>query len=320
MKQVTVNRNDAGQRLDKFLDKFLIGMPKSMLYKAIRKKRVKVNGKKGELSQKLSEGDVLQLYINDEFFREEQREVPIWLNTPPKLNIVFEDGNLLIVDKPSGLVAHANSASGQDSLIGRICAYLYQSGEYQPEREHTFAPALCHRIDRNTSGLVIAAKNAAALRMMNEKIRAKEVKKFYLCRTQGIPEEENATLTNWLVKDSKTNRVQVYDTAADAECSALDGKAVKAVTRYRVLRREGRAAIIEAELLTGKTHQIRAQMAYAGYPLVGDVKYGAAKNGQRDYQHLRAYRLVFDFQTDAGVLNDLKGKEIMADWRDTFGE
>ena len=313
MKQVTINQNDAGQRLDKFLDKFLIGMPKSMLYKAIRKKRVKVNGKKGELSQKLNEGDVLQLYINDEFFREEHHEIPGWLNLPPKLNIVFEDENLLIVDKPSGLVAHADSTGGQDSLIHRICAYLYQSGVYCPEQEHTFAPALCHRIDRNTSGLVIAAKNAVALRMMNEKIRTKEVKKFYLCRTEGVPKKESGMLTNWMIKDSKTNRVQVYDTAAEAEIYALNRKAVKAVTRSRVLRREENTAIVEAELLTGKTHQIRAQMAHAGFPLVGDVKYGASKNGKKEYQHLRAYRLIFDFQTDAGVLNELKGKEITAD-------
>lgn len=313
MKQVTVNQNDAGQRLDKFLDKFLIGMPKSMLYKAIRKKRVKVNGTRGELSQKLNEGDVLQLYINDEFFREEHHEIPGWLTLPSKLNIVFEDENLLIVDKPSGLVAHADSTGGQDSLIRRICAYLYQSGVYCPEQEHTFAPALCHRIDRNTSGLVIAAKNAVALRMMNEKIRTKEVKKFYLCHTEGVPKKESGMLTNWLIKDSKTNRAQVYNTAAEAEIYALDGKAVKAVTRYRVLRREGNTAIVEAELLTGKTHQIRAQMAHAGFPLVGDVKYGASKNGKKEYQHLRAYRLIFDFQTDAGVLNELKGKEITAD-------
>nr|QGT51148.1 pseudouridine synthase [uncultured Firmicutes bacterium] len=320
MKQVCINQNDAGQRLDKFLDKFLVGMPKSMLYKAIRKKRVKVNGKKGELSQRLNEGDILQLYINDEFFREEQREIPAWLTVSPKLKIVFEDENLLIVDKPSGLVAHASAANGQDSLIGRICAYLYQKGDYHPERENTFAPALCHRIDRNTSGLVIAAKNAAALRMMNEKIREKEVRKFYLCRTEGIPQPNSGTLTNWMIKDSKTNRVQAYDTAAEAVRSAEGGKAVKAITRYQVLRQEGKTALVEAELLTGKTHQIRAQMAHAGYPLFGDVKYGAEKNGRKDYQQLRAYRLIFDFQTDAGILNGLKGKEIRADLGEFGGE
>lgn len=313
MRQVTVNQNDAGQRLDKFLDKFLVGMPKSMLYKAIRKKRVKVNGKKGELSQKLCEGDILQLYINDEFFAEERADVPSWLNIPPRLKVVYEDENILIADKPSGLVAHADAARGEDSLLGRICAYLYQSGEYKPESEHTFAPALCHRIDRNTSGLVIAAKNAAALRMMNEKIRKKEVRKFYVCRAEGEIRPKNGILTGYLVKDGARNLVRVYDDEAEAKRLNPGVKVSKAVTEYRVLSSQAGQTVAEVELHTGRTHQIRAQFAHIGHPLLGDVKYGAKKNGEKEYQQLRAYRLVFDFEGDAGVLSGLKGMEIKAD-------
>lgn len=307
MRKITVNQNDAGQRLDKFLEKYLVGMPKGLLYKAFRKKRIKVNGKKGEISRRLEAGDVLELYLNDEFFRQEQLAVPAWLTQPAALRIVYEDAQLLIADKPSGLPAHAES--GKDSLLARIQAFLYQKGEYRPLEEHTFAPALCHRIDRNTSGLVIAAKTAEALRTMNEKIRLREVEKFYLCRTEGVPQPESGMMENYLRKNFQTNTVQVFDTPRE--------NSVLARTGYRVLKKEGGFALVEAELFTGRTHQIRAQFAHAGCPLAGDVKYGARKNGGQKFQQLRSWRLRFAFRTPAGCLEYLNGMEFTAqgvDW------
>lgn len=296
MRSFAVGRNDAGQRLDKFLTKLLKNAPKGMLYKWIRKKRVKVNGKKCEIGYVLCEGDFLELYINDEFFGAEKKAAE-YLSGNAEVSVVFEDENILIVDKPSGMKAH----DGDDSLLSRICAYLYQKGEYDPQCERTFAPALCNRIDRNTSGLVIAAKNAAALREMNEKLRNRQVRKLYLLRTEKCISPAEGEIRGYVKKDEATRKMKFSFKPFD------DAKLC--VTKYRALDTEG---LIEAELLTGRTHQIRASFAAIGYPLCGDVKYGAGKNGGNTYQELRAYKLIFAFEPSGGVLDELSGKTVEA--------
>ena len=184
MKTITIGTNDAGQRLDKFLIKTFPNLPKSMLYKSIRKKDIKCNGKRCEISTHLQVNDTLTLYLKDEFFQKEEKEYD-FLKAPVKLNVVYEDDNIMLVDKKPGLIVHPDENYHFDSLIARIQHYLYDKGEYQPEQEASFAPALINRIDRNTGGIVMAAKNAETLRIMNEKVKKREIDKYYLCIVHG---------------------------------------------------------------------------------------------------------------------------------------
>ena len=302
MKKIVVGGNDAGQRTDKFLTKLLYGVPAGMIYKWLRKKRVKVNGKRADGAYRLADGDVLELYINDEFFAENEKRraaLPAYLLEGRELRVVYEDGNILVADKPSGLSAHSPFGTDGDCLIYRIQAYLYQKGEFDPRTENTFSPALCNRIDRNTSGLVIAAKNAAALRGINEKIRNREIEKYYILRTEGVMSPRSGTLEGYILKDEKTHSVKFFKNEVKG--------AKRAATEYRVLDDGG---LTEVRLLTGRTHQIRASFAAAGHPLCGDVRYGAQKNGGKDFQDLRAYKIVFSFKTPSAELGYLDGKAI----------
>ncbi len=289
MKQIQINSNDAGQRLDKFLIKYFKNLPQSMIYKWLRKKKIRLDGKHPKNDVFLAEGSVLQLYVNDEFFPE-KKEIPSWYETLPPPKIVYEDSNILIADKPSGICAH----DGENSLINMILAYLYRKGEYDPLVENTFSPALCHRIDRNTSGLVIAAKNAPALRFFNEKIRLREIEKIYFLRIEGAIPQKEGVIKGYIKKDEKLNKVLFSDKEASG------GKL--AITAYKQV--DGG---IEARLITGRTHQIRASFAHIGCPIIGDVKYGASKNGRNDYQELQARKLIFKFN-DSGDFAYLCGK------------
>lgn len=291
MKQITITKNDANQRLDKFLVKFMPLLPKSMLYKSLRKNCVRVNGKHvKDGAYMLKEGDELSLYFKDEFFQKEE----VHIGENDNIDVVYEDDNIIVVNKSAGLVVHADDKNTGDTLIARIHSYLYKKGLYDPSKEQSFTPALCNRLDRNTSGLVIAAKNATALRIINEKIKEREIKKYYLCITEGVPPKKSDTLTSRLTRDEK--KVHLSD----------DGEK-EIVTKYRILSTDGERALLEIELLTGRTHQIRAQMAHIGCPLEGDVKYGASR---KDGYKLCSYRLEFDFTSDAGELEYLKGKII----------
>ena len=189
MREFTIGKNDAGQRLDRFVAKNLPLLPPALLQKYIRLKRIKVNGKGSKRDVRLETGDILQLYINDEFFDKPNEENLFLTVFKPQLNIVYEDENLLLVDKRPGMSVHADETEKVNTLINHIQAYLYQKREWNPKWENAFAPALCNRIDRNTGGIVIAAKNAETLRIINEKIRAHELEKSYLCITVGRPKQ-----------------------------------------------------------------------------------------------------------------------------------
>ena len=303
MREIIISENDAGQRLDKFLTKSMPLLPQSMLYKGLRKNCVRINGKHiRDGSVKLTAGDCLTLYFKDEFFEKPEAD-SAYLTLTPKLNIVYEDENILLVDKPQGMVVHADESGDVNTLIAHIQAYLYRKGEYIPEREQSFAPALCNRIDRNTGGLVIAAKNAQTLRIMNDKIKNREIKKLYLCMVCGSPKQKSGTLTGYLFKDEKKKQVYVYPV------SKKGSKTI--VTKYRVLAEKDGFSLVEAELLTGRTHQIRAHFASVGHPLLGDGKYGDNRVNKRMHvtqQALYSYKLQFTFTTDAGILNYLNGK------------
>lgn len=301
MKEIQIRKNDAGQRLDRFVGKAVPLLPESLLQKYIRLKRIKRNGKGAKRDVRLVEGDVLQLYINDEFF-ERPTEENAWLKiATPRLDIVYEDENILLADKKPGVLCHSAGEWSWDTLISNIQAYLRQSGEWDPKAENAFTPALCNRIDRNTGGIVIAAKTAEALRILNQKIRDRELDKRYLAVVEGTPRPETGVLKGYLFKDAVKNRVFVTDTPQKG--------AKTCETRYRTLTKRGGLSLVECELITGRTHQIRAQFAHAGHPLLGDGKYGKLDpHADRRYQALYSYRLTFCFTTDAGVLASLNGR------------
>lgn len=303
MKEICVKKNDASQRLDRFVGKAVPLLPESLLQKYIRLKRIKVNGKGAKRDTRLAEGDVLQLYINDEFFEKPREENSYLKVSTPKLRIVYEDDNILLCDKPSGVLCHSAGEWDYNTLIANIQAYAYQKGEWNPREENSFAPALCNRIDRNTGGIVIAAKNAEALRVMNDKIRDREIEKYYLCAVVGRPKPPEGKLEGFLFKDASKNQVYVHEKPVPG------GKT--AVTYYRVLESANGLSLVECRLGTGRTHQIRAQMAHAGWPLLGDGKYGTEKVNRayaEDGQALYSYKVEFTFPTDALALSYLKGK------------
>ena len=303
MKEITVGKNDAGQRLDRFVGKSVPLLPDSLLQKYIRLKRIKVNGKGSKRDVRLAEGDMLQLYINDEFFEKPKEENSYLKVGKPRIDIVYEDENILLADKKPGVLCHSAGVWDYNTLIANIQAYLAQKGEWRPKEENSFAPALCNRIDRNTGGIVIAAKNAEALRIINDKIRDREIEKYYLCAVHGRPKPESGRLEDQLFKDAAKN--QVYIKKAEAGTKT-------AITEYKTLCSKGPLSLVECRLLTGRTHQIRAQMSHAGWPLLGDGKYGSEqfnkKYGEKG-QALYSYRLIFEFPTDAGILNYLRGRE-----------
>ncbi len=301
MKTVVINGNDAGQRLDKFLGKYCINMPQSLMYKAIRKKRIKVNGKKSEISYRLCDGDVVDMYINDEFF-EQQEYNSSYRTLQPRLNIVYEDENIILMDKPVGLIVHDDDTEKVNTLLNHMKAYLYRKGDYNPDDENSFAPSLCNRIDRNTGGIVIAAKNAITLKVINDKIKSREIKKFYMCLVQGRLDKKAETLTGYLVKNTDQNRVYIHDTPQ------RNGKSI--ATRYKVVLEGRLTSLVEVELLTGRTHQIRAHFASIGHPLAGDGKYGTNEFNKKvgmKTQALYSYKLKFEF-SDENHLSYLNGK------------
>lgn len=303
MKEIQIRKNDAGQRLDRFVGKAVPLLPESLLQKYIRLKRIKRNGKAAKRDVRLVEGDVLQLYINDEFF-EKPTEHNAWLKiATPRLDIVYEDENILLADKKPGVLCHSAGEWSWDTLISNIQAYLRQTGEWDPKAENAFTPALCNRIDRNTGGMVIAAKNAETLRIINEKIRLREIDKRYLCITVGRPKPPEGRIECFLLKDEQKKQVAVYHKPVPG------GKT--AVTDYRTLETRGELSLVEVGLETGRTHQIRASFADLGCPLLGDGKYGRGDVNRRygeTRQALYAYELTFDLPTDAGILNYLRGR------------
>lgn len=306
MHEIKVGKNDAGQRLDKFITKAL-DIPMSLLYKSIRTKKIKLNRKRAEISDKLCEGDTIQCFLPDEFFDKKVTK-NTFENVTPHLDIVYEDENIILINKRPGVSVHEDEKGSTNTLITHVQAYLFAKGEYNPDDEQSFAPALCNRIDRNTSGIVIAAKNAVALRVMNEKIKNREIDKFYLAAVHGTPNLESATIKGYLKKDEKNNMVKVW--AKDPKNGAKE-----IITKYKVIAKAKDTSLLEVELLTGRTHQIRAHMAFIGHPLVGDGKYGINREDRQKgykYQALCSYKLRFNFnkgiQTELDYLNNKEFK------------
>ena len=307
MKEFTATSNDAGVRLSRFVQSVTVGLPTSLLYKSFRNKRIKVNGKRAAPEDRLAAGDLVQLYINDEFFPSgtaAPRPAKPPRTRQPDVQVVYEDENIAVLYKPAHLLCHSDR-TGDANLVDAFTQYLAGKGEYLPGGENRFAPALCNRLDRGTEGLVIAAKNYAALRDMNEIIRTDRLKKEYYTITVGIP--PRGRFTAWWEHDEKANKVSIHAHPDQA------GHRKQIVTDVDVLRTAGPYALCRIGLVTGRTHQIRAHLAYLGRPVLGDIKYGNRKANQRAgarTQALCAVRISFLDIPKENTLHYLTGKVI----------
>lgn len=311
MDKLIIGDNDGGQRLDRFLRKYLKGAPLSYIYKIIRKD-VKVNGKRAKNDTMLFPGDELTLYIKSEeiegFSAKKEREGKVRRS----FSIVYEDENILIAAKPQGLLTHGDGKEKKNTLVNQVIDYLIQKGDYIPRIEKSFTPAAVNRLDRNTTGLVLFGKNSAALRELNAMVREKNaLRKYYLTVVSGILENE-VHLTGNLVKDEEKNTVKILNAEGDGQ----EGRYVETIARP--LTHSGGLTLTEVELITGRTHQIRAHMASIGHPVIGDTKYGSedinAKISKRfglNSQFLHAYRLTFE--APQGELLYLKGRSFYAE-------
>lgn len=291
MREFTVNKNDSGQRLDKFITKLMPKLPNSMMYKGFRKNCVKLNGKHAKDGAVfIGEGDVITLYFREEFFE----DTPSFKYVKPKLSILYEDDNIIVLDKAVGLLSHADENGSSETLIDMVKSYLYDNGEYDPYKEQTFKPALCNRLDRNTGGITIAAKNSTALREMNECIKQRRLRKFYTAIAEGCTPPTGEI-------NSKLNR--------NGKITAVSDTGKNASLTYRTKAQRNGYSLLEIELHTGRTHQIRAQFSDIGHPLAGDTKYGG--HGDKYRQCLYSTRVIFSFDKSS-PLAYLNGMEITA--------
>lgn len=299
MKSITITEKDAGQRVDRLILKTFDSLPKSLMFKEIRKKNIKVNKKRCTPEQVLKVGDVLELYLNDDVLHIKEKHYD-FLRASGELDIIYEDENIILLNKKVGVLCHPDGRDYIDNLVARLKRYLYENGEWSPKAS-TFTPSLANRIDRNTGGIVIGAKNSASLKLLNEKIKSREIKKYYLTVVHGKMPRAEETLTAYLKKNEKKNMVTVSD-------KQLDGYK-EIITKYKVLDYYDDASLLEVELLTGRTHQIRAHLAHIGHPLYGDGKYGTEQGRYR--QALYSYKLKFCIGDD-NVLAYLNNKTFEA--------
>lgn len=310
MRKFIINENDSGQRADKFIMK-VSNVPKGLMYKFIRTKKIKINRKKFEISYKLQSGDIVEMYIDDEFFSEMTENLP-FINADTNIDIVYEDKNILLVNKPVGVIVHSDKNNSGNTLADSIKNYLYKKGEYHPQNESSFSPATCNRIDRNTCGIVICAKNAASLREINECIREHRMHKKYLCLTVNEPKNSCGIINAYHFKDEKLNKVYISD--------VFKRNYKEISTKYRVIDNKNGLCLVECELITGRSHQIRASMAHIGCGILGDSKYGIKAANEKykiNYQALCAYSVRFEFD-DKSNLAYLNDREISIDMQDIW--
>lgn len=299
MKSFTITSKDDGTRVDRFVLKTFEHLPRSLMYKEIRKKNIKVNKKRCTAEQILNTGDMLELYLKDDVLKIKEKHYD-FLKAATDLDIIYEDDNIILLNKRVGILCHPDGKDYIDNLVARLKRYLYEKKEWNPETS-TFTPSLANRIDRNTGGIVIGAKNSQALKIINEKIKNREIEKYYLTVVHGRPNKKNEILTAYLTKNEKKNMVTVTDNQVEGS--------KKIITEYQVLDCYDNASLLEVKLHTGRTHQIRAHLAHIGHPLYGDGKYGKEKGRYR--QALYSYKLCFHF-SEENQLSYLNGKTFQA--------
>lgn len=301
----------APTRLDNYLMEQFPALNPGRLNKALRENKIKLNGKKQPLSTRVMAGDEIKLFILDEVLDADKRvEGPAWKNARGPAQVVYDCPQILIVNKPAGL---AVDGPEDDTLLNRALLYLNQQGEYKENSLYT--PALCHRLDTGTSGLVIIAKTPEAEELFLAAIKNRDVQKTYLCVTFGRPTPPDATLGGYLLKDADRGIVKIVE---DKQPGAKEVE-----TQYETIAVSGRLALLKVKLITGRTHQIRAQFAAAGHPLLGDGKYGRERDNKkygRSFQALYSYKLAFTFPTDAGLLEYLRGRVFTVEQVDFVAE
>ena len=299
MRDLTVAACDDRRRLDRWIKANVPGLPVSLTQKFLRLKKIKLNGKPARADDRVSAGDTVRLFIEEEYFAPREKPDALLSAFRARVYAVYEDENILLVDKRPGLICHPDENEKVNTLLTHVRAYLYQKGE--GSARGGFMPVLVNRIDRFTGGIVICAKTEEAMRVLSAKIRSREIEKRYLCVAEGEIAPAEGLFDNYILKSEGQSRVKVL---ADERPGAQ-----RAQTRYHVLSRENGYTLVECTLITGRTHQIRAQFAAAGHPLAGDLQYGARADESRRFQALYSYMLRFDFQTPAGALEYLNGME-----------
>lgn len=298
MREFTVSSKNEDVRLSRFIEKAAPSLPKSAMYRAIRTKKIKLNGKRCKPDDRLHEGDIVQMWIDDSSF--ESRSLPDFMRASKNLEIIYEDENAALLYKPAGLNSHPSAGEYNDNLIARFLRYLYEKGEYVPS-EDIFTPALCNRLDRNTSGIVVAGKSHEAVNAVNSLIRDGNIIKTYLAVTAFRPPADG-TYTAYLRKDGKRNIVTVRDDEAEGW--------QEIVTGFRTLDSRNGLWLLECTLFTGRTHQIRAHLSHLNAPILGDTKYGDSRMNSRygvNRQLLTAYSISFP-ETYERSLSGLSGK------------
>lgn len=301
MKNIIIGENDVGRRIDNFLLMYFRKIPRSLMYKLIRKKKIKVNNKKIKENQRLYLGDSVTLYLSSELL-DNVTSSSDFMRVSSNLDILYEDENILIINKKIGTVCQPDRDNLVDCVVNRVKKYLFEKGEYKFEDENVFAPSLVNRIDRNTEGIVIASKNFESLRFLNEKIKNKEIKKYYKCLVLGKMPKKQDLITSFLYKDYIQNKSYISDE------KIKNSKLIQ--TKYKVIEFKNNLSLLEIELLTGRSHQIRAHLAHIGHPIVGDGKYGFSKNSQKiKNQLLVSYKIKFEFKNEIPSMKYLNGKE-----------
>lgn len=309
MQRINIGDNEAGQRLDRFLRKFLKDVPLSQVYKMLRKRSIKVNGHSCKEDYRLSVGDTLEIYSADLPLEKESIK-----KAGRDFEIIYEDSNILIADKPAGLIVHPDKGHTGNTLVDQVLYYLYEKGEYIPKREVTFKPAAVNRLDLNTAGLVMFAKNYSSLKELSFMVRERLLEKYYICMVRGRMEEAQGVVS-YLTKDDDSNRVSIYSEYREGS------KRIE--TRFIPINTTGKYSLVEADLITGRSHQIRAQLSIMGHPIIGDVKYGDAdentffrnRHGLKN-QFLVGYRLYF--KRASGMLSYLEGREFVSKLPDVY--
>jgi len=281
LKEIIIAADTKNQRLDKFLSKYLNTAPKSFIYKMIRKKNIKLNGKKAVGSEILAENDVLQIYISDKIIDEFRAVKKIDINAR-EIDIVYENEHVLIINKPRGLLSQPSSSHEQDTVLSRALAYLHKKGDYDISAESVFTPGLCNRLDRNTTGIILCAKTLNASQQLNKAIAEGKSEKYYLAIVIGKV-SSGGLLEGYHTKDAASNKVSIS--------TSVEGKSV--LTEYMPIAVSSSHSLLKVKLLTGRSHQIRAHLAGIGHPIFGDEKYGSKAEPSPKYQMLHSTSISF---------------------------